>query len=519
MSQSKSRQSVLADGTTVDQDYYQSKQYILSQLQERKTQSGDAEADKTQSGKANVDNATKAMLKSGAVSEDDGWLLASMELQIRNPFCIANHPAQDQVSFYQKVFAITASFMFMVAFATLMWTWWWGILIKGGTKPIMPCNGNGNTFGVVRMCNDTSGDFNTGLKEDGCDESAPLSVCVEDSCVNNPDEELRNCWYIAAFVMTVMCAYMMLLFRRDQAGKGLLSCACFIEGILGGAATLHYDSSLFLEFFTYLTCTTLMGLIIFTWISKKGMPEWEKLPNQVGSTKVSKPEVEDVIHGTVKKAYLMGAGICSVVALLWHFAIPARLTGGSNLAFFLAIVTLWISVGWLIREMSWTQHKYDADQYVNMCISFHVDLYCIFILLMIFCFFVMNESCHQGPIGCCPTCLHMCGVQGQRCAAFICGIPGTGRGAGVAADGSVSGGDPQGSRKSGKSQKVEKEVETAEQWKRRKMINAACACGILALGGISFFVPMLTFAVSSALCLFLPFFRAHANKEEDHSNV
>ena len=32
----QARMSVLADGTTVDQEYYQSKHYILSQLEERK---------------------------------------------------------------------------------------------------------------------------------------------------------------------------------------------------------------------------------------------------------------------------------------------------------------------------------------------------------------------------------------------------------------------------------------------------------------------------------------------------
>merc|ERR1712139_124710 len=134
------------------------------------------------------------------------------------------------------------------------------------------------------------------MGDDGCDEGAPMSICVEDHCVDNTDD-LRNCWFIAAFMMTVFAAYMMLLFRRDQAGKGLLSCACFIEGILGGAATLHYDSSIFLEFFTYLTCASVLGLLIFTKLSQKNMSDWEKLPNQVGSTKITMPEVETVIHG------------------------------------------------------------------------------------------------------------------------------------------------------------------------------------------------------------------------------
>jgi len=514
--------SVLADGTTVDQEYYQSKHYILSQLEQRKGSEKTSQSEK-KSGKEAVDLATKAMLKSGAVSEDDGWLLASMELTIRNPFCIANHPAHDQMKFYQKVFVISTIFMFMVAFATLMWTWWWGIIIKTGTKPIMPCRGNGDTFGVVRLCNDTSAEWNTELTEDGCDESAPLSICVQDACVDNIDDDLRNCWFLAAFVMVVFAAYMLLLFRRDQAGKGLLSCACFIEGILGGAGTLHYDSSIFMEFFTYLTCATLMAAIVFTKLCQKSMPEWEKLPNQVGSTKITVPEVETIIHGTVKKAYWIGAGITSIVSLLWHFGTPVRLTGGSTIAFFLALFTLWISVGWIVREISWTQRKYDADQFVNMCISFHVDLYCIFILFMIFVFFVLNDSCHQGPIGCAPNCCYMLGVQGERCARFACGVPGRNMNAGAADDGTVAAGEGAGGQGTpsgkGKSQHVEKEVETIEAWRRRKMINAGCAVGILGLAGISFFAPQLSFAVALAVCVGLPFFRAAQNKEEDHSNV
>merc|ERR1712139_176218 len=410
--------------------------------------------------------------------------------------------------------------MFMVAFATLMWTWWWGILIKGGTQPIMPCRSNGGTtFGVVRLCNDTSSEFNTELGEDGCDESAPLSVCVADSCVDNVEDDLRNCWYLGAFVMVVFAAYMLLLFRRDQAGKGLLSCACFIEGILGGAATLHYDSSIFLEFFTYLAAASILCLIIFTKLSQKNMPEWEKFPNQVGSTSIKTPEVETVVQGTVKKSYCLGAAIVSFVAVVWHFGTPVRLTGGSTLAFFLALFTLWLSIGWIIREISWTQRKYDPEQFINMCISFHVDLYCIFILFMIFCFFVLNQSCHEGPIGCLPTCAHMCGVQGQRCAHFICGVPGRQIGTGTSADGTVPAGDPTKSSRKSQSQHVEKEVETIEAYRRRKMINAACAFGILGLAGISFFAPQLSFAVALALCVGLPFFRAAQNKEEDHSNV
>jgi len=262
-----------------------------------------------------------------------------------------------------------------------------------------------------------------------------------------------------------------------------------------------------------------MGLAIFLHMSKKNMEEWEKLPNQVGSTRNTTPDVEKVISGAVKKSYAIGAGITTFVSLIWHFGVPTRLTGGSTIAFFLALVTLWLSIGWLIREMSWTQHKYDADQFVNMCISFHVDLFCIFILFMIFVFFIMNESCHAGPIGCLPTCFNMCAIQGHRCTNFICGVPGRPMGTG-AEQGQVpgAGGEVSQSRKS-QSKHVEKEVETIEAWRRRKMINAGCAFGILALAGISFFAPQLSFAVALAICVGLPFFRAAQNKEEDHSNV
>jgi len=518
--QSKARMSVLADGTSVDQDYFQSKHYILSQLESRKGEkSSDSDPKKEGSSKANVDRATRAMLKSGAISEDDGWLLASMELTIRNPFCIANHPAKEQVQFYQKVFLISSIFMFMVAFATLMWTWWWGIIIKGGTKPIMPCRGNGETFGKLRMCNDTSEEWNTDLSDDGCDESAPMSICVEDFCVNNVEDDLRNCWYIAAFVMTVFAAYMLLLFRRDQAGKGLLSCACFIEGILGGASTLHYDSSIFLEFFTYLTCASVLCLLIFTKMSQKSMPEWEKLPNHVGSARIAVPELETLVQTALKKAYGISGGIVAFIALVWHFGTPVRLTGGSTLAFFLAIFALFISIGWIIREISWTQHKYDADQYVNMCISFHVDLFCIFILFFIFVFFVISDSCREGPIGCLPHCAVMMGVQGERCARFACGF-GRKNQATPADDAALAtSSSAVSSSKKNQSQHIEKEVETQEAWRRRKMINAACAFGILGLAGVSFVAPQLSFAVALAICVGLPFFRAAQNKEEDHSNV
>jgi len=98
-------------------------------------------------------------------------------------------------------------------------------------------------------------------------------------------------------------------------------------------------------------------------------------------------------------------------------------------------------------------------------------------------------------------------------------MPGKSQSKAADADGSSapnSGSDPV---SPGKSQHVEKEVETVEQWRRRKMINAGCAVGILSLAGVSFIAPQLSFACALALCVGLPFFRAAQNKEEDHSNV
>jgi len=112
----------------------------------------------------------------------------------------------------------------------------------------------------------------------------------------------------------------------------------------------------------------------------------------------------------------------------------------------------------------------------------------------------------------------MCGIQGQRCAHFVCGVPGKGISAQPSADGTAPVAESQSQKKS-QSQHVEKEVETIEAYRRRKMINAACAFGIMALAGISFFAPQLSFAVALAICVGLPFFRAAQNKEEDHSNV
>jgi len=92
--------------------------------------------------------------------------------------------------------------------------------------------------------------------------------------------------------------------------------------------------------------------------------------------------------------------------------------------------------------------------------------------------------------------------------------------AGSSDDGTVPAGEAgQSAKQTEQSQKIEKEVETAEAWRKRKMINAACAFGILGLAGISFFAPQLSFAVALAICVGLPFFRAVQNKEEDHSNV
>lgn len=114
----------------------------------------------------------------------------------------------------------------------------------------------------------------------------------------------------------------------------------------------------------------------------------------------------------------------------------------------------------------------------------------------------------------------VCAAQGERCARFACGVPGKSQTAGVADDGTVpvgEGGQPTSPKESSK--KVEKEVETDEAFKKRKMINAACAFGILGLAGLSFFVPQLSFAIALAICVGLPFFRAAQNKDEDHSNV
>merc|ERR1719191_2448275 len=112
----------------------------------------------------------------------------------------------------------------------------------------------------------------------------------------------------------------------------------------------------------------------------------------------------------------------------------------------------------------------------------------------------------------------MLALQCERFARFGCGVPGKSGGAGASEDGTVPDDGAAASKKE-QSQKVEKEVETEEAWRKRKMINAGCAFGILALAGISFFAPQLSFAVALAICVGLPFFRAAQNREEDHSNV
>merc|ERR1719355_346830 len=92
--------------------------------------------------------------------------------------------------------------------------------------------------------------------------------------------------------------------------------------------------------------------------------------------------------------------------------------------------------------------------------------------------------------------------QYERCCRFGCGCQ--------KMDGGKDG-DPNAVAKES-SQKnsvhVEKEKETDEQFKRRKMINAGCIAGILALGAMSFFIPHVTFGVSLLICVFLPFMRA-----------
>jgi hypothetical protein len=117
MTASQARMGCLADGTTVDQEYYQSKNYIMEQLEAKRAarksedekKGGDGSA--SQAGAASQapkegdkPDVSSMMLQSGAVSKDDGWLLASMEVPMRNPFCIANHGAADQIKYYQKVF-------------------------------------------------------------------------------------------------------------------------------------------------------------------------------------------------------------------------------------------------------------------------------------------------------------------------------------------------------------------------------------------------------------------------------
>jgi hypothetical protein len=450
-----------------------------------------------------------------------------MEVPMRNPFCISNHPAADQIKFYQRVFLTTSIFLFFVALATLLWAWIWMSMSKD-TPPIMPCRGNGNTFGVLRMCNESVPDGGNALgSDDGCDESSALSVCAEDSCVTDPFDEnqVKSCWYLAAFVMTINASYMLLLFRRDAAGKGLLSCACFIEGMLGGAGTLHYDSSVFVEAFTYMTCTCVLTTIAITVRSKKVLPDWESLPSQVGSSKGTVPEVEEKIIAFLKQNVFASAGLVAFIAFVWHFGISARLTGGSNLAFFLALIVLAISTVWMFREISWTQHKFDPDQHINMCISFHVDLYCIFILFCIFVFFSTSAACSQGgPVMCFPMFCSMMAQQCERACRFGCGCakPASMSEEGAVAAGAVAAAGAAGVAEGGKPKQsihAQKEVETEEQWKKRKMINAGCAFGLLALGGMAFVAPALSFLAASAVCIGLPMYRAAQNKTEEQTNV
>jgi len=235
------------------------------------------------------------------------------------------------------------------------------------------------------------------------------------------------------------------------------------------------------------------------------------------SLKSKVPEVEIKVYGFIKQNLIIAAGLIAFIALIWHFTIPTRLTGGSNLAFFLSLICLGISVAWIIREIGWSQHKFDTEQHINMCISFHVDLFCIFILFCIFFAFAVNDSCHQGPIGCMPWFCTMMAHQCERCTRFGCGcnrsaVPDESETSNRASNAQESG------RQSGH---VNKEVETPEQWKKRKMMNAACGGGMLLLGALSFFVPHVSFAISLAICVFLPFVRAYTDKEEtvDNSNV
>jgi len=68
--------------------------------------------------------------------------------------------------------------------------------------------------------------------------------------------------------------------------------------------------------------------------------------------------------------------------------------------------------------------------------------------------------------------------------------------------------------------KITEQLETDEEYKARKKINAATAGMIAVLVGLSFYAPSVTFVVSLGVCVFLPFFRGfQKSEEEDTSNV
>merc|ERR1712139_553629 len=113
---------------------------------------------------------------------------------------------------------------------------------------------------------------------------------------------------------------------------------------------------------------------------------------------------------------------------------------------------------------------------------------------------------------CGPTFCQLCALQCERCTRFGCGCT---KAPPASAEGGGEAGDKGPSRRS---VHVDKEVETSEQFKRRKMINVACIGGIMLLGALSFFVPHVSFAIATAICVFLPFFRAKANKEEEQQS-
>merc|ERR1719487_2136815 len=124
-----------------------------------------------------------------------------------------------------------------------------------------------------------------------CNIDAAMSVCVQDMCYME-EEGVIVCDYFFAFIAVVCACYMVLLFRRDESGKGLLSSTCFIEGILGGAGTLTWNTTFFIEFFTYscMVCLLVLGLLLF----KKNAitAKYENMADREGSMDMRSSELE-----------------------------------------------------------------------------------------------------------------------------------------------------------------------------------------------------------------------------------